>query len=268
MPPELMGAILGLVRSRTGVDFSRYRAATVERRIANRMISVGAGSFESYLELLQRSQDEARELLARISIKVSRFYRHCPTFDLLREEVLPRLAAERRAPLRVWSAGCGCGEEPYTLAMLLEETGVPGEVVATDIDPAALGAAQVGLYPAEAAAELPRELASRFLVPLHDGGRARVGVREALRPRVRFVRHDLLFAAPPAGGAFDLVCCRNVLIYLQRPVRDEVLGSLRGAVRPGGFLCLGEAEWPPDSAAAALECLSHQGRVFRVPEDA
>jgi chemotaxis protein methyltransferase CheR/two-component system CheB/CheR fusion protein len=263
-----MGAILGLVRKRTGVDFSRYRAATVERRIANRMISVGAGSYESYFELLQRSQDEARELLARISIKVSRFYRHRPTFDLLRGEVIPRLAAASRAPLRVWSAGCGCGEEPYTLAMLLEEAGVPGQVIGTDIDPAALGAAQVGLYPAEAAAELPPDLASRFLVPLRDGTRARVGVREVLRPRVRYVRHDLLFAAAPAGGPFDLVCCRNVLIYLQRPVRDDVFLSLRGAVRPGGFLCLGEAEWPPEAAAASLECLDHAGRVFRVRDSA
>jgi chemotaxis protein methyltransferase CheR len=264
---EGVGAILGVLRQRTGVDFSRYRAATVRRRILNRMISVGAESFETYLALLEGSQDEARHLLNRISIKVSRFYRHAAAFDMLRLEAIPTLAASG-APLRVWSAGCGCGEEPYTLAMLLDAAGVPGTVLATDIDPAALEAARAGLFPAEATQELPEALAARYLVPIRHGRRSLFAVRHELRARVRFMRHDLLFASAPQGAPFDLVTCRNVLIYLQSDVRDEAFRTLVRAVRQGGFLCLGEAEWPPELPDGTLAALSRQSRVFSLPAQA
>jgi chemotaxis methyl-accepting protein methylase len=259
-----VASILAVLRERTGTDFSRYRAATVHRRILNRMISVGAESLGAYLLLLESSRDEAARLLDRVAIKVSRFYRNRASFDLLREKVLPALAA-RGAPLRIWSAGCGCGEEPYTLAMLLEEAGLPGEIVANDIDPSALAAAQRGLYNAEAAAELPAALAARYLAPA-DRGRLLVGAE--VRARVRFVRHDLQLGALPQGGGFDLVSCRNMLIYLQAEVREEVCGTLAGALRPGGYLFLGEAEWPPEACTARLECVSHAARLFRMPEAA
>jgi chemotaxis methyl-accepting protein methylase len=248
------------------MDFTRYRVATVQRRIANRMISVGADSFEDYLTLLRDSQDEAALLLNRVSIKVSRFYRNKASFDLLRTRVLPDLA-RRVAPLRVWSAGCGCGEEPYSLAMLLEDAGVRGTIEATDIDPAALEAAQGGVYAAESSAELPAELAARYLVPVFSGRRALVAVARALRERVSFAAHDLLSGTVPGGGRFDLVSCRNVLIYLQADVREQVLATLRRAVRPGGYLFLGEAEWPSDALGASLESLGHSARLFRALDE-
>jgi chemotaxis methyl-accepting protein methylase len=256
-----VASILALLRERTGSDFSRYRAATVQRRILNRMISVGAQSLGAYLLLLESSRDEAARLLDRMAIKVSRFYRNRASFDLLRRSVLPALAAAG-APLRVWSAGCGCGEEPYTLAMLLDEAGAAGEVLASDIDPAALAAAGRGLYAAEAAAELPAELAARYLEP---AGKGRLLAGAAVRARVRFERHDLQHGALPGAPAagFDLVSCRNLLIYLQADVRQEALGTLVRALRPGGVLFLGEAEWPAEGQAAALECISHAARLFR-----
>lgn len=256
--------ILVELRARTGMDFSRYRAATVRRRIANRMISLRVGSCEAYLDRLRTRPEEAPALLARIAIKVSRFYRNPPAFDLLRAEVLPRLRREAGgAPLRLWSAGCGNGEEAYTLAMLLEEAGCEGTVQATDIDPAALAAAQRGLYPREAGAELPPALAARYLTALAQGGRACLGVRPELRARVSFVRHDLLFAAPPAPARFDLASCRNVLIYLEPDARRQVLRTLYRALRPGGVLLLGEAEWPAEPLPDALELVSRNARLFR-----
>ncbi len=177
--------------------------------------------------------------------------------------MLPLLAAEGR-PLRIWSAGCGCGEEPYSLAMLLEEAGVPGTVLATDIDPQALEAGQLGLFSPEGLQELPAALAERSLIKLVEGKRVVYGVRDEVRKRVRFMRHDLLFASAPDDGRFDLVSCRNVLIYLQRDVREEVFGALRRAVRPGGFLCVGEAEWPSTPLDRHLTALSRPSRVFHV----
>jgi chemotaxis methyl-accepting protein methylase len=228
------------------------------------MLSAGSGSLADYLHLLRGKDGEAERLAQRITIKVSRFYRNRPTFDTLRTVVIPGLAAARRGSrLRVWSAGCACGEEAYTLAMLMDEAGAPGVVDASDVDESALSAARAAVYARESAADLPAELRERYLEPITiaKGDAWRVSVR--VTSRVRFVRHDLTREAPIREGArFDLVCCRNVLIYLQPRQQDGVCRLLREAVSEGGFLCLGEAEWPPPAIAASLEPLGRT-RVFR-----
>lgn len=256
-------SILAVLHERTGADFTRYRAATVYRRVLNRMISIGERSLDGYLHVLEASREEAEELLDRIAIKVSRFYRHRPSYDVLRAQVFPRFAERARArPMRIWSAGCGCGEEPYTLAMLLDEAGLAGEVEATDIDPAALARARAARYPLEAAAELPQELAARYLVKLSDGQRDFLTVTNAVRARVRFSRLDLTSGVRPGAGTFDLVCCRNVLIYLQRDLREEVFDILYAATAPGAYVFLGEAEWPSDRFAGSLVNVERGTRVF------
>jgi chemotaxis protein methyltransferase CheR/two-component system CheB/CheR fusion protein len=259
----LIGEMLAIVRLRTGVDFESYREPTLERRIESRMASVGIARREDYLHLLERSEAEAAQLLERITIKVSRFYRHPPTFDLLRERVMPRLAALGRA-VRAWSAGCGRGEEAYTLAMLLDEASIAGSVEATDIDPGALQWARAGVYADEAAAELPKRLRERYLERAPGPRAARWRVREALRERVRFSRGDL--NQPDAAAAlapFDLVCCRNVLIYWLPQVQVRLLQRLSAAVAREGYLCLGEAEWPLPPVGAGLAPLAPNARVFR-----
>jgi chemotaxis methyl-accepting protein methylase len=258
-------AILELLRERIGTDFSCYRAATVRRRILNRMISVGVESFTQYLDMLRGAEGEPLRLLERLTIKVSRFYRNKPAWDLLRTEVLPRLA-HRAAPLRLWSAGCGCGEEPYTLAMLLDEAGIAGTIEASDVDPSALHAARAGRYSAAAVAELPPDLLSRYLEESGDG----YAVLDSLRQRVRYSQHDLTSRQPPPGAdeAFDLVCCRNVLIYFDRTVQEQALQLLRDSVRDDGYLFLGEAEWPMPPVAGTLQALNRPARIFRAAERA
>jgi chemotaxis methyl-accepting protein methylase len=259
---ELIGEMLAIVRVRTGVDFESYREPTLERRIESRMASVGLARREDYLHLLERSEAEAAQLLERITIKVSRFYRHPPTFDQLRERVMPRLAALGR-PVRAWSAGCGRGEEAYTLAMLLDEASIAGSVEATDIDPGALQWGRAGVYAAEAAAELPERLRERYLERVPGPRAARWRVRESLKARVRFSRGDLNQPDAAALAPFDLVCCRNVLIYWLPQVQVRLLQRLSAAVAREGYLCLGEAEWPLPPAGAGLEPLAPNARVFR-----
>jgi chemotaxis methyl-accepting protein methylase len=108
-----MQEILRLLLERTGIDFASYCRGTVRRRILNRMISLGSDSLDDYVSRLHGSEEEAVRLAERITIKVSRFYRNASTFDRVRSELLPELAATRSAPLRLWSAGCGHGEEAY-----------------------------------------------------------------------------------------------------------------------------------------------------------
>lgn len=259
--PESVEPVLAVVREATGLDFLRYRPATVQRRIRNRMLMVGAHTVSEYLGIVSASRDEALRLAERITIKVSRLYRNRHPFDLLRHQLLPALAAGRSRPLDIWVAGCGCGEEAYTFAMLLEEAGVRGTVVATDIDGFALAAAAHGVYSRASIAELPAELAARFLSP---AGEDRVAVTTAIRDRVRFCRHDVVAdAPPPEPGAFAVVSCRNVLIYLQRTAQERALTLLRRAMEDNGVLVLGEAEWPLPVQTATLDVVSQRSRIFR-----
>lgn len=262
---DLLQRILALVRACTGLDFSRYREPTMRRRVQNRMMGLGLRTLEQYLEALEREPQEARHLVERLTIKVSRFYRNAPVFELLRHDVLPRLGA-RGEPLRVWSAGCGRGEEAYTLAMLLAENGIAGRVLATDIDPFALKAASECVYPAEAIADLPVELRDRFLEPVKGGLRWRVS--SALRERIEFCRHDLLGPLQPRAASFQLVSCRNVVIYLQRDTHERAMVNACRALAPGGVLVLGEAEWPSPSLEPTLAPLASRLRVFRATGEA
>jgi chemotaxis methyl-accepting protein methylase len=259
-------AVVDILRSRTGVDFASYRAAMLERRIANHLASSGAGSVAEYLGLLRTMPAEPFRLLERITIKVSRFYRHAPAFDHLRDVVLPALARARGGePLRIWCAGCGAGEEPYTLAMLMEKAGIDGSIEATDIDASALNEARSGLYPLTSTAELPAALAAEYLEPIVAGGQPVYRVHEDLRARVRFTHHDVTSdVAAPGKGPFDLVSCRNVLIYLQRPAQLSATRRLIDVIREGGVLSLGEAEWPSSDLMDRIEPLSHRTRLFRL----
>lgn len=264
-------AVLAVLRARTGCDFSGYRRGTVERRIANRMLSVGVRARGQYLALLEFSRQEPHRLLERITIKVSRFYRHRLTFDHLRACVLPDLARARDdAPLRIWSVGCGGGEEPYSLAMLLEEAGIGGLIEASDIDPAVLDAANWATYPISATVELPSQLCQRFLEPIVMNGQPRYRVSRELRARVRFSHFDVTCESrPPPERCFDLVCCRNLLIYLDRATQLAAIRRLISAMADDGVLCLGEAEWPPPEVMPLLEPLPpHRTRLFRLRQRA
>jgi chemotaxis methyl-accepting protein methylase len=259
----LVERILGIVRERTGTDFALYRPPTMRRRIGNRMISVGIAELADYLDYLQTNEDEARALVGRLTIKVSRFYRNAATFDHLRACVIPGLA-QSGAPLRVWSAGCGRGEEAYTLAMLLTDAGVEGTVHATDIDAEALEQAAAATYGPDALGELPGDLAARYLEAVPHAAGPRYRVCAPVRRRIMFSRCDITRDAAPAGDAsYDLIAFRNVAIYLKREVHDPIFARLLAALRPGGCLCLGEAEWPPAAAELRLQCAARRLRVFR-----
>jgi|GEM_PF-737617 len=261
---EFVRAVLDVMLVRTGLDFSCYRLPTVARRIGNRMLSVGISSAERYLCLLRTSESEPQRLLERITIKVSRFYRHAATFDHLRTHVLPELASEG-APVKLRSVGCGAGEEAYTLAMLLDEANIPGTIEAIDIDASALEDARVGIYPLGSIAELPPELAARYLEPVVTRGRPGYRVHSVLRERLRFARRDITSPSAEASPShFDLVSCRNVLIYLQRAAQTAATRRLVDMIRPGGVLCLGEAEWPLPDIATRLDPFAHRTRLFRV----
>ena len=258
--------VLEIIRARTGVDFASYRPAMLERRIARHFATSGAASSEDYLRQLQGSPAAAFRLLENITIKVSRFYRHAPTFDYLSAELFQQLARECAGrALRIWCAGCGAGEEAYTFAMLLEHAGIDGSIEATDVDATALNSARVGIYPISATAELPPAFVAQYLEPVVSRAEPAYRASDILRTRIRFSRHDITSGAPPPGEQrFDLVSCRNVFIYLQPHAQADATHRLLEATEENGVFCVGEAEWPLPLFAARLRPLCHRTRLFRV----
>ena len=248
-PPDEASAILlqqlfSLVRARTGNDFSRYKLATIGRRIQRRM---QLGQFEvlaDYVAHLRDSATEARALSDDFLITVTGFFRDPHVFDRLGADILPELVSRKAAtdPLRVWSVGCASGEEAYSLAMIMLEAVTdtagarPIQVFASDLHEKSLAMAREGVYPAEIAADVGAQRLHRFFVKEAAGYRVKKFVRE----RVTFAPHNLL--ADPPFSRIDIVSCRNLLIYLKRDLQRDVVDLFHYALNPDGVMLLGSSE--------------------------
>jgi len=237
-----------LARRISGAGFAveAYKDKCVRRRIAVRMRACGVHTYADYQALLDRSPTEYERLRDALTINVTRFYRNAETWNLLRRDLIPRLCAPVTGEIRVWSAGCSSGEEPYTIAILaaehLERTGRSRElgrlvVDATDVDRLSLERAMAARYRPENLTEMPPELVNRYLEPA--GPELQVVAR--IRARV-FVRRVDLSSAPPPRRDYHLVVCRNVLIYFDRPMQERLLQIFTDSLAPGGYLVLGKVE--------------------------
>jgi len=236
--------IFRLVRTATGHDFASYRRSTILRRLQRRMQIRSRENLHDYLDLLSVDAEEVHALEREFLITVTSFFRDPEAFAALEETVVPALFdhAPDEEPVRVWVAGCATGEEAYSLAMLLLEEsdrrsstrGV--QVFATDIDTDAIGTAREGRYPATIRADVTADRVDEFFE--QDGNYFRVTPR--LREAVLFAHHDLL--SDPPFSKLDLVSCRNLLIYLNPEMQEQVFRTLHYALRMPGFLLLGRSE--------------------------
>ncbi len=242
---QTLARILAHLHARTGHDFSKYKRATVLRRLSRRMQLNGKEILGDYLAFLRQNAEEVRALFDDLLISVTTFFRDPQAFEALREKVIAPLfeEGERRAGrLRVWVPGCATGEEAYSIALLLlEEAELRGvwpdlQIFASDLDTGSLATAREGRYPATIAADVSPERLRRFFVQEGDHYRVTKEVRE----RVLFTTHSLL--RDPPFSRLDLVSCRNLLIYLDHDLQQQVFGVLYYALRPGGCLFLGVSE--------------------------
>ncbi len=225
------------LRGICGIDLSQYKRPQMERRLRSYFERRGVTRLTDALPTLRPGSHELDELLDRITINVSQLWRHADQWDHLAADVLLELAGRGR--LRAWSAGCSYGAEAYTLAAVCRATipETPVQILGTDIDRRMVGRAQEGLFSLEDARTAPPAVMERFFERLQGGWRA----RPELRSMVRFTVGDLLRLRPPAA-AYDLVLCRNTVIYFSEPIRDELHARLAQALRPGGFLLIGATE--------------------------
>ncbi|MGK3963320.1 PAS domain S-box protein [Sorangium sp. So ce118] len=242
---ERLPEICALLLERTGHDFRQYKRTTLLRRVQHRARVLRATSIADYMALLRREADEPTQLVRDLLIGVTDFFRDPDTFEVVRQELLPALLADRGADsqVRIWVPGCATGEEVYTIAMLLMEHIEPLpappriQIFGTDVDDQAIEVARQGRYTREATQHVSSERLARFFVA-EEGGTS--SVTKAIRDLCVFSRHDLI--KDPPFSRLDLISCRNVLIYLEGELQKRVLGVFHYALAENGYLVLGPSE--------------------------
>jgi two-component system, chemotaxis family, CheB/CheR fusion protein len=261
---DLLRRVLASVRVRTGHDFSKYKRSTVLRRLARRMQVTQSEDLSGYYEVLRDSADEAQALLSDLLISVTTFFRDHHAFEALAARVLPSFFEGREldATIRVWVSGCATGEEAYSIAMLLQEQAAknelrpPIQVFASDLDARALAVARDGRYPASIEADVSEDRLRRFFIRESDGYR----VRQELRDTILFAVHDLL--KDPPFSHVDLISCRNVLIYLDRDLQEQVCSTVHYALNPGGFVLLGASE-TADNPPGLFRIIDRTAHIYK-----
>lgn len=232
---------------RTGILYGESKRYYIERRIADRMTVVGSKSFAIYMGLLNTSAQEAEQLINSITVNETYFYREEAQLRCMGRSLLPEIVSRRKPGdhVRIWSVPCSTGEEPYSIAIwLLENWAMVDayniEIVGSDIDTRVLQEAALGRYGERSFMRLPLELRERYFRPAPPG---QWQIIEDLRESVKFVQANLVEAASIASqGRFDIVFCRNVLIYFDDASRLMASQNLFEAIAPGGFICLGHSE--------------------------
>jgi chemotaxis methyl-accepting protein methylase len=251
----------------TGWDLGRFKEAYLRRRVATRVRATGSEDWRAYGELLKQDPHELEKLRDRLTVNVTEFFRDSDFWAVLEGEVLPGLldaaALGPRRELRIWSAGCSSGEEPYSLALMFlkaaqnQAKGVRVRILASDIDEGVLARAKEGRYPAEALRLVPEALRRDAFA--EDGTQWRVA--PWLRKAVAFRRLDLFSSPPPPG--LDLVLCRNVMIYFSRDLQQRLLRAFHQALRPGGYFATGKTETVLGPARGGFQCSSARARIFQ-----
>jgi chemotaxis protein methyltransferase CheR len=257
---------------RTGMSFAESKRYYIDRRIAERMAATNSTSFNSYFALLRSDADrELEHLVNAFTVNETYFFREdhqlrCMTSDLLDRVIRGRPAGE---PIRIWSIPCSTGEEPYSIAIWLMENwsqvdSYNIEIVGSDIDTRALAAAQEGVYGDRALARLSRPLVDRYFRPVADG---RHQIDVGLRNSIQFTRTNLIDANAMADHrGFDIIFCRNVLIYFDDASRRIAAESLYDCLRPGGYICLGHSETMSRISPLFSVCRFSDAIVYQRPE--
>jgi len=243
-PDTTLAELLEFVKESRGFDFTGYKSSTIERRVAKRMVAVGAERYDDYLDYLELHSDEFAELFNALLINTTGFFRDPQTWEYMATEIVPQLLTARAGdtPIRVWSAGCASGEEPYTVAMVLARVMGDGpfrervKIYATDVDEEALDLARYGAYAPSQIEDVPGDALERFFERTDQ----RYVFRKDLRRSVIFGRNDLVQDAPISR--IDLLVCRNTLMYFTAETQAQILRRFHFGLDDDGYLLLGKSE--------------------------
>ena len=262
-----LSKLIRLVEEQRGLDLDQYRRAYVERRVAARLRALNLHTYRQYQRHLLQDPDEFARLVDTLTINVTDFFRDPPVYELFRTKVVPEIVARKKAgrqrTIRVWSAGCATGEEPYSLAMCFLSALGPDvsafmlSVIGTDLDPNALARAAKGEYDVAKLSHIPKADQVRYL-DVTDGT---FRFRPEVTTHVKFRRLNLFTDEPIK--VVDVIFCRNVFIYFTREQQAKVIdGFTRGLAR-SGYLVLGRSEKMAPGLMGRFELVSGRDRIYR-----
>ena len=250
---ELFAQFRVLIHREAGIALNDGKKSLLISRVAGRLRELGVASFAEYFKLVEdpASTDERGRLLDRICTNETHFFRDPRQFLFLNDDLFPRLEAQAartgRRRVRAWSAACSTGEEPYSIAMAMlhhfpPSSGWQVEIVASDLSNKVLAAARAGLWPIEKSGDIPLHYRKAFMLRGTGSQAGKMKVGPELRDVVSFTRLNLNEPVYPVTGEFDLIFCRNVLIYFDRDSKAKVVDRLLSHLAPDGCLFLGYAE--------------------------
>jgi chemotaxis protein methyltransferase CheR len=236
------------INNYSGIRMPPSKATMLEGRLRRRLRATGFASLDDYCRYLfdeNGIEAEAIHLIDVATTNKTDFFREPNHFSFLTETVLPEFADRGQKSLRAWSSACSTGAEPYTLAMVLEEfsraSRVSYSILATDLSTEVLAAAVRGVYPEEMTAPVPSAMARKYILRSANQDR-QIRVHPTLRSKVGFARMNLMDDSYPVGAPFDVIFCRNVLIYFDKTVQAAVLSRLCDCLASGGYLFIGHSE--------------------------
>lgn len=226
------------VHQKTSIDLRKYKRPQMERRLTALRDKRGFRDFDAYFDFISKDQAMFNEFLDRMTINVSEFFRNSNRWDILNQKIIPDLLKNRKK-LRIWSAACSTGEEPFTLAILLNQHKVleHSYILATDIDASALSRAQHGLYEIKSIQEVPQDILRNYFQK-YDATHYQIS--QEIRKSITFRKQNLL--SDPFENDFDLIICRNVIIYFTDEAKHVLYQKFSNALRPGGILFVGSTE--------------------------
>jgi chemotaxis protein methyltransferase CheR len=219
------------------INLSAYKSNQLHRRILSLMSRVGANSVEEYIALLKKDNSQRQRFLDFITINVSEFFRNPEIFDELKEKIKNDLLPNNKS-LKVWSAACSIGAEPYSIAMILENLNPAGKhkIIATDIDMTIINRAKSGEYSYSEIKNVKKDFLDKYFKIAGD----KYIIDSRIKSMVTYKKHDLILEAYEKD--FDLIVCRNVVIYFNQDVKDEIYKKFSASLKKGGLLFVGATE--------------------------
>lgn len=257
-----LNSIFQLLRKSAGVDFTHYRKTTILRRIQRRMVVHKLDHIEDYVRYVHSNPAEIALLYKDMLINVTSFFRNSAVFDALKTQVFPVLVKNREpeTPVRIWTPGCASGEETYSVAIaLLERLGekapqFPIQLFGTDLSEPSIIRARSGVYPENIQVDVSAERLQRFFTKVEGGYR----ISKTIRDMCIFAQHNIL--NDPPFSQIDLICCRNLFIYLEPELQHRVLALFHYSLRPNGYLVMGTSE----GVGSSTDLFSTQDRVNKI----
>ena len=226
------------VFSMTSIDLNSYKEKQMKRRIDTLISKTGINEYDKYIQLLKTDKVKFEEFVNYLTINVSEFYRNADQWKIMDEQIIPELIERFGKNLKIWSAACSTGDEPYSLVMALSRH-IPLQqikIIATDIDKQVIAKAKVGLYHEKSIASVPEDYKKKYFTQIGQSYQIATEIKE----RVEFLEHNLLKDVYPSDC--HLIVCRNVLIYFTEEAKEDIYRKFHNAIKPNGLLFIGSTE--------------------------